>query len=105
MRVNWSDDIVPGYQLSAPIHQLQRSRAYLPISVPADCAFGHGRQTKNLSSLCSCSAIDTLMRIICLRFLDCSKRKLGIDSGSSRVLDFTVSQSTGYAGPGWNDTI
>lgn len=98
MRVNRSDDIVPGYQL-------QRSRAYSPISAPADCAFGHSRQTKTLSSLCSCSAVDTLMRIICLRFLDCSKRKLWIDSGSSRVLSFTVSQSTGYAGPGWNNTI
>lgn len=89
MRVNWSDDIVPGYQLSAPIHPPQRSRAYSPISAPADCAFGHSRQTKTLSSLCSCSAVDTLMRIMCLRFLDCSKRKLGIDSGSSRVLGFT----------------
>lgn len=39
MRVNQSDDIVPGYQLSAPIHQLQRSRAYSPISAPAVCVW------------------------------------------------------------------
>ena len=84
---------------------MRRRKGYSPVRASTGGQRDKRADRQNPIQCRVCSTADTVMCINRLRFPDCFQRKLGIDSGSFRVLGFTVRQGTGDAGSRRNNTL